>query len=176
MSIYLRHSTRHVHQTVLDYLTSHLDSLGWTDPGDVPFNSPAVAILDGFPDEWDEVSVLDPGMLVVTVGNEDSAKEEELGGLLKSIEIPFFVDCFMDTDGVALALSCDVRDILTGRFVDSSPMQQVTNYNDYPSTPAEGYQIEFEDVVRERVKNKWHVVKCSAVLLFNDVRQQEESS
>lgn len=175
---YLRHSTRHVHQTVIDLLTAHLDALYWTEPGFVPFGADAVAIMDGFPNEWDETSVLGPGLVVITLGDEDAAREEEVGGPLTSIEIPFFVDCFMDTDSVALALSLDVRDFFTGRMINTKTLQDVTNYNLSDKPVATGYQMEFEDVTRSRVKNKWHVVKVSAVLYFPDVRQEpgEESS
>ncbi len=171
---YLRHSTRHAHQSLIDYLKYRLELLNWTDPDNVPFGSPAVVIKSGFPDEWDTNSVLDPGMLVITVGDEAPAREAELGPLA-SIEIPFFVDCFMDTDGVALALSCDVRDILTGRFAGTKASLPVYDYSD--GEPFEsGYVMEFEDTERDRVKNKWHVVKTSAIMYFNDVRQEEESS
>lgn len=171
---YLRHSTRHAHQSLMAYLSAHLEALGWTVPNNVPFGAPPVAIVGTFPDEWDEVSVLDPGMMVITVGDEDSAREEELGPLT-SIEIPFFIDCFMDTDGVALALACDVRDILNGRFANTLNWEHVYNYNG-EEPEISGYTMEFEDTVRERIKNKWHVVKTSAIMYFNDVRQEEESS
>jgi hypothetical protein len=171
---YLRHSSRQAHQSVIDYITNGLDALGWTDPDNTPFGATTVAILDGFPDEFDETKVLDPGMMVITIGDEDSAREEELGAL-KSIEIPIFIDCFQDTDGIALALACDVRDILEGRFQGTLNWSHVYDYTNGEPFPS-GYTVEFEDTTRERIKNRWHVIKTSAIMFFNDVRQEPEDS
>lgn len=176
-STYLRHSSRHAHQSIIDHIKLHLEALDWTVPGSVPFGAPIVTVLDGFPDEWDEDSLLEPGTVVITLGDEDAAREEELGPLT-SIELPCFFDCYMDTDSVALALSLDIRDILTGRMVNTKTSLNVSNYNE--TVPAEsGYNLEFEDVIRSRIRNKWHVVKATATMLFNDVRADpviEESS
>lgn len=171
---YLRHSTRHAHQSLVDYMGSKLYDLGWTHTGSVPFDAPVVQLNSSFPDEWDESSVLEPGTLVITLGDESAAREEELGPLT-SINIPFFIDCFMDTDSVALALALDVRDILCGRLSNTSFILDVYNYNESEPFPS-GYQMEFEDVVRDRVRPKWHVVKVTAVMYFNDLVDMEESS
>lgn len=166
-STYLRHSSRHAHQTLVDYVKNQLGTLDWTNAGNVPFGAPVVTVNSDFPDEWDESSVLEPGTVIVTLGDEHATVEEELGPLA-SISLPFFIDCFMDTDSVALALSLDIRDVLCGRLSGSSVYQIVKNYNeDIPADSA--YQMEFEDVVRDRVRPKWHVVKVTAVMYFNDL-------
>lgn len=164
----LRHSTRHLHRTVFDYLNDQLTAMGWTVEGDVPFNAPVVTLQDVLPDEWDEASVLEPGTVALTLGDEDAALNQEMGGPLALIQVPFFVDCFMDTDSTALALALDIRDIFTGRAPGSVRFLDVINYN--PDTPqvAVGYTVEFDDVIRQRVKKSWHVVKITAMLYFPD--------
>jgi hypothetical protein len=167
-SAYLRHSTRHLHKTLFDYLNTQLTELGWTVDGNVPFGAPPVIMQDVLPEEWDEESLLEPGTLALTVGDEDAAANQELGGPLAAIEVPFFVDCFMDTPGTSLALALDVRDIFCGRVPGSKRVLNVTNYNNSPATQALGYTVEFEDVIRQNVRKNWEVVKLTAVMYFPD--------
>lgn len=165
---YLRHSTRHLHRTVYDYLNTELTALGWTVADSVPFNAPVVRMQETLPDEWDQASVLEPGTVAVTLGDENATQGQELGGPLGLIEVPIFIDCFMDTDSTALALALDVRDIFTGRIGTARRYKPVNNYNVTPEVEATGYSVEFDDVVRDRVKNKWHVVKLTAQMYFPD--------
>jgi hypothetical protein len=167
-STYLRHSTRHLHKTVFDYVNAQLTNMGWTIDGDVPFGAPPVVMQDVLPEEWDEESLLEPGTVAVTLGDEDAATNEELGGPLASIEVPFFIDVFMDTPGTTLALALDIRDILCGRVPGSSRHHNVTNYNPSTPTPPTGYTFVFEDVIRENVRKNWEVVKATAVMYFPD--------
>lgn len=169
MTIYLRHSSRHLHRTVFDYLAGQLEELGWTVSGSVPFNSPVVKMQEVLPDEWKGDSVLAPGTLAVTLGDEPSAEGQELGGPLAQIEIPLFVDCFMDTPATTLALALDVRDIFCGRLPGTVRYLNVTDYNDPDMPVADGYSIEFTDVTRERIKKDWEVIKVTVVLTFPEV-------
>ncbi len=166
---YLRHSTRHLHKTLFDYLSDQLATMGWTVDGSVPFNAPVVTLHEVMPDEWEEASVLEPGTVAITLGDEDAALNQELGGPLATIEVPFFVDCFMDTPGTTLALALDIRDIFCGRTSGSLRIMNVTNYNPSSPTSAPGYTVEFEDVVREKIKKNWEVVKFTACMYFPDM-------
>lgn len=166
---YLRHSTRHLHKTIFDYLNTQLTALGWTVPGDVPFGAPAVIMQDELPEEWAGDSVLMPGTVAVTLGDEDAAQNQELGGPLALIDVPFFIDVFMDTPGTTKALALDIRDIFCGRLPGSSRFLNVTNYNNFPATVAAGYTVEIDDVTRESVRRNWEIVKITANLFFPDV-------
>lgn len=167
-TFYLRHSTRHLHKTVFDYLSNQLATLGWTVDGDVPFDAPTVRLQEELPDEWDSAKVLKPGTVAITLGDENEAKNQELGGPLALIQVPLFIDVFMDTPGTTLALALDVRDIFTGRLPGTVRFLDVYDYS--PNTPAiaQGYRMEFEDVIRQNVKKNWEVVKITAMLYFPD--------
>jgi hypothetical protein len=165
---FLRHSTRHLHKSLFDYLEARLDDLKWTISGEVPFGCPPVIMQDVLPEEWDEESVLVPGTLALTIGDEARSLGQELGGPLAMIEVPFFVDVFMDTPGTTLALALDVRDILCGRTKNSTRYPTMYNYNMDPEVQAPGFSIEIEDVFRSNIKRNWEVVKFTAVMYFQD--------
>jgi hypothetical protein len=166
---YLRHSTRHLHRTIFEYLEGHLEAMGWTVSGSTPFGAPVVTMQAELPEEWDEQSVLMPGTVALTLGDEAQALNQEMGGPLALIEVPFFVDVFMDTPGTTLALALDIRDIFCGRAPGSTRYLRVKNYN--PSTPvdAPGYTMEFDDVYRQNQKKNWETVKITANMYFQDV-------
>lgn len=165
----LRWSSRHVHQSVCDYVTERLEDLGWTVPGSVPTGSAPVRIITELPDEWDpEESMLENGTLAITLGDEPDAKPEEMGGSLASIDFPIFVDIYYNVPSEALSLALDVRDIFCGRLPGAKRYLDVTNYASESNTLAPGYRMEFENVQRSKPSGKvgWQVVKCTAVLYF----------
>lgn len=164
----LRHSTRHLHKSLFQYLSTALTANGWVE-GDINFGCPPVILEDVLPEEWDEESILKPGTMAITVGDETGALGQELGGPLAMIQIPFFVDVFMDTPGTTLALALDVRDILCGRLAGSTRYPVLYNYNPSTPIPAAGYSVEIEDVLRQNVKKNWEVVKFTACMYFPDV-------
>ncbi len=166
---YLRHSTRHLHRTMFDYLSSQLELMKWTVDGETPFSVDPVVLQDVLPQEFEEESQLVPGTVAVTLGDEADALNQELGGPLAMIEVPFFVDVFMDTPGTTLALALDIRDALCGRTTGSSRYHNVINYNTAgePSI-APGYTVEVEDVTRVSPKKNWETVKFTCLMYFQD--------
>jgi hypothetical protein len=165
---FLRHSTRHLHRSLFDYLQDRLEDTGWTGDQPINFGCEPVVMQDQLPEEWDQESVLVPGTMALTIGDEAQALGQELGGPLAMIEVPFFVDVFMDTPGTTLALALDIRDILCGRTKNSTRYPMMFNYNVDPEVQASGYSIEIEDVFRSNIKRNWEVVKFTAVMYFQD--------
>lgn len=169
---YLRHSSRHVHESICVYLDSLLTDLGWTVEGSVPFGAEPVTILRQLPDNWNpEEAPLENGTVAITLGDDPDARNEELGGALASMEIPIFVDIYYTEPSESVSLALDVRDIFCGRLPGSKRFLAVTNFASYPAVEAPGYQLEFEDVTRERPTNRigWQVVKVTAKLFFPEV-------
>lgn len=167
---WLRHAPRHIHATIVDYLTAQLDALGWTDPDDIdrPFGAPQITIQTFLPPE-SEFNRIQAGLLAITLGDEVDADEEELGGPLHSQELPFFVDVFMDKDAHALALATDVRDILRGRFQDGKRMLTVQNHAESPPEDVDGWRFEFVDIEREQIYRLpiyWQTIRATALIEF----------
>lgn len=166
---FLRHASRHVHHSVANYLTDQLDALGWTQAGNVPFDSPVVevrtsrAIVGGTLGKTTKA-----GTVAITLGDEFAPDPEEMGGPLSSQEYPLFIDIFQDTEGSTLALATDIKDIFLGRVDGAARWLNVTNQADGFVVP--GWRLEFEDV--ERVEPDftfalfWQVVKVTAVAHF----------
>lgn len=167
---WLRHAPRHIHQTVVEYLTGQLDALGWTDATEAnrPFGAPQVRIQSYLPPESELTSVT-AGLVAITLGDEFDAVDEELGGPLHSQEVPFFVDCFMDKDAHALALATDVRDALRGRHTGAKRSLPVKDYSQAPATEVAGWRLEFVDIEREqihRIPIYWQTVRTTAWVEF----------
>lgn len=169
---YLRHSARHVHQTVASYLREHLTSLGWIGPPEsTPFGATPVRLRTSHPPEWKEESRLEAGTIAVTLGDENAALLEELGGPLSSVEHPIFVDIFMDNEAITLALALDVRDLFHGRLPGSARWLSVLDFTYDPPTPVAGWALEFDDITRVRPEtaSNWQIVKTTAVTYFPEI-------
>jgi len=165
---YVRHSARHVHQTVFKHVEHHIDLLGWLDPLTTPFNSPAVTVQASMPEEYDEIRRLQPGRLAITMGPVPDAKPQEMGGGLLAVEYPFFFDCFQDTDAAAVALAEDVSDILHGYLPNTSTHLKVYDFTASTPVAISEWMIEIDDVVRTRAEGwkNWQIAKATATLYY----------
>lgn len=166
---YLRHAARHLQQTVADHVEATLTSLGWIGPSNgVPFGAKPVDYQVARPTE-DELKSVEPNLVAISFGAEPDDVEEEMGGGLLSVEHVFFVDCYMAKEALAIAIGSDLKDTLAGRAPGTSRFIPLTDYK--TTTPVLGYQIEFDDVIREPVQREltrvhWQVVKATAVLTY----------
>src|SRR3954468_164793 len=113
-SSWLRFSNRHIHATVVDYLTTQPDAWDWlkTSP---PLGANPITLQTYLPKE-SELKDIQAGTVAVTLGDEDDAVDEEMGGPLHSQDLPIFIDIFQEQDGHALSLASDIRDIFRGRL------------------------------------------------------------
>jgi hypothetical protein len=169
---YLRHAARHVHHTVANYVAHHLGELGWTTPGNVPFDSPVVKV-------WKTAAVTPAGLnqnvaagvVAITLGNEFAAEMQELGGALASQEYPIFIDVFQDTDATALTLASDIKDILMGRLPGTRRSLAVINQQN--GNPQADWWVELDDIERTRPDHTfslaWQTVKVTATAYFTEV-------
>lgn len=164
---YLRHTARHVHQTVYDYVESFLTAQGWIG-SDPPFGARPLVFQTVRPSE-EELKSLTANTASVSFGNEPDDTELEIGGGLLEVEFPFFVDVYAEKEAIALAIASDVKDTLSGRVPGTSRFLTVVDQR--TRTPVLGYQLEFTDLVREPVERDlvrlfWQVVRCTATLTY----------
>lgn len=167
---WLRHSTRHVFQTLYDHVSEQLAILGWTVAGQTPFGAPLVTLVDKPLVDGDQIrKEAQAGMVFVTLGTELNPEEQELGGPLAIQEIPIFFDVFMDANAHAVALACDIRDILRGRIGGKRVLDVV---NQVTGVAEPGWTFELVDVERvspdQRFAMHWQSVKVTAETTFQE--------
>lgn len=164
---FLRHSTRHIHATVVKYLEDELDGLGWFGPT-TPFGAEVIRTQTFFPPE-SELATVTPGLVAITMGDELDAEEGELGGPLHRQEFPFFVHCFMSKDAYAVALATDVRDILRGRTATGQRVLDLLDFTDATPAAVDGWSMEITEVERDRMDRLpiyWQLVSFTLVVDF----------
>lgn len=168
--VYLRHATRHVHQTLIDLVQDWMDSLSWFGPAElVPFGTTPVTFQVGRMDEA-TVQKATGNLLAVSFGDEPDQAEIELGGGLVLQEYVMFVDCLADTDAVALAMASDVKDRLQGVAPGTSRFGILKDYTYAPpADPMLDHGFEFTDVQRRKpdvgYRPNWHVVSATIELI-----------
>ena len=165
---YLRHATRHVHQTLSDLVRDRMDLLGWLGPeAAVPFGTTPAVFQLGRMDEALEKQITG-NLISVSFGEEPDLAELELGGALVMQQHVLFIDCLADTDAIALAMAGDIKDLLQGVAPDTSRFAPLYDYTRSPREELEGYQFEFVDVARRKpdvgYRQNWHVVLATAEL------------
>jgi hypothetical protein len=166
----MRHFARHLHATIQNQVEAHLVTMGWLTDGTVGF----VPLLGALPVEFqrqrpDEsiLKSLKPNLVAVSFGGETDDEDEQLGGGLISQEHVMFVDVYAENDAVAVALACDVRDLLAGRFGSRyfRVKDQVTG------TDVLGYLAEYDEVFREPADRelpnvRWQIVRATVLVLM----------
>lgn len=169
---FIRGQERMVSQTLGEYLLVQLDVLNWFDPTP-PFGASApLTLLDYVPPAHEQ---LNPNTLAMTQGPELTEEEGELGaagGGLWVAPMVFFLDVYGESQGVAKALTSDLKAILTGKLTGTSRYQQMKDYSVTPAVPAPGHFLHFENVLVEDPSNQshqrtWRVVKFEVHHEFN---------
>lgn len=171
---YLRHATRHVHQTVLDRIRAGLVTDEWLDVADgaAPFGGDAIL--------WQPRRMKESELLAITTeqsivapwfASEPEPEPQELGGGLVMVAHALVIDVIGESDGVSLAITSDIMDRLTGLKPDTSRFEPVYDYSATPRTAVVGYQIEFVNVARSRpeaddMKRTWNVIVADAEVYF----------
>jgi hypothetical protein len=161
----LRFRYRMVHQTVAEYVQTALVDLGWVD-APVNFGTTRVTFLDFQPDEAGRVVA--PNTVAVTLGNEPSSVDEELGGGLASIDFVVFVDVYGANQSVAVSIASDVKDVL-----EDAGMPVIDFILTQPSS--ERILVDKDSVVVEKpdaasgatdFRRYWRVVKATATVYY----------
>lgn len=170
----LRFRVRHVHRTLADHLEAQLILLGWGNSaapaGDpvnaaVNFGTTPVTFIEFQPDEaGKEVKA---NTVAITLGDEPSAEDEELGDGLRVIKFPLFVDIYGADQSIAASIASDVKRLLEDLYLP------VRDYTTVPggAVSSEYLELDKDDVVIEKpqatlgladFKRYWRVVKTMA--------------
>jgi hypothetical protein len=152
---YIRHSMRHVQQTMVDRITQRLIDLDWQTPGDVPFGEDPV-VVSTEPLHPENREPVRGNMVIVSFGDSPDDEGEELGGGLMLTETVIFIDCIGTSDAVSLALAEDIKDWMTGRAPGTSRYCYLNDYTTSQSGVQDTtWQLELTGVIRERPLNPW---------------------
>ena len=171
---FIRSQERMVYQTVMDHLQTQLTALGWlgTDPNALPFGATVpLTWLEATPDP--KLTAMAPNTVAFSEGDLPDDTEAELGaslGGLWTVNHTFFVDIYGESQGIAKALTADIRGILNGRLANR--YQPMMDYSQTPVVEAPGHLLHFESVDVARPLNqpsqlRWEVVKATCVHEFN---------
>ncbi len=165
----LRHASRHLAKTVTDRITDYLVGLGWTTAP--PFGTTPVEIVTRRFRE-SEMQALTGNKVGLFFAEETDDEPAELGGGLMRNRTTLFADVIAVNDGVGLALSSDIKDLLTGRVIGWPRMIKMRDYTTNPAGDVlEQWIVEFTDVQRQRPAQDlraqfWQVVTADIELTF----------
>ena len=175
---YPRNQSRLVHETLFRHIKYHMGQLGWLSALTAPYGATALTIMSIMPPEFENVSKLEPGTAVVTIGQRLDSVEQEMGSTLVEAEIPFFFDVFMDKEATASAAADDVVDILKGRIAGTSRALKVYDFTATPPTAIPDWRMEVTDVEVDRspTVRTWFMVRATAALSFPDTLTSTRTS
>lgn len=156
----MRHRTRHVHETVVQHVTTRLTELGWITP---PINYGTSAIQIQTVEPFGEGAVQPDGNLVaVTLGSSTEDSDEELGGALIAGHYILYVDVVADSIPLSVAIADDLRLALKNHVI---PLKDYTT--DPAGVAVAGGTVEFDSVdvdvppaASSVDKRTWRVVTC----------------
>ena len=160
----MRHRQRHVHATIVQYLTAYLDNAGWiTAP--VNFGTTPVTVLDYEPQEAGETPAFNT--VAISVGNQGADEPEEMGAL-HSCRYTIFCDVYPTSEPIGVAIADDIKDALTEEIIP------VRDFTTSAAGTVTNDEIEFELVMVEKIptatttldKRSWRSVKTQAVVYF----------
>lgn len=167
---FLRHASRHVHQSMVDMLTAQLTTLGWASD-QPPFGADPIQIITTRPFAGTRLSehIGTTGTtVVISLGSELVPDQQELGGALASQDYPFFIDVFSDKEAIGLAVATDIKDILLGRLPGTHRF--LTVVDQVSGTDVPDWQVEINDVERVSPEHdfplQWFAVHATATAYF----------
>lgn len=160
----LRFRTRHVHKTLADYIEAQMSALGWVLPP-TNFDTTPMTFIEFQPDEAGKS--VKANTVAITLGDEPSAVDEELGDGLRVIKYPVFVDIYGENQSIAASIASDVKRILEDVYM---PVRDFTTTTSGVAS-TEYLELDKDDVVIEKppaaagiadFKRYWRVVKTMA--------------
>lgn len=162
----MRFRPRHVHQTVVQFVETQLDDLGWVTPP-INFGTTTVVVDSAEPD-FGQTTLPDGNLVGISMGDEPPNWEEELGGAVESVNFVVFLDVIGATESVAVSIAADLKELLRNKVLT---LQDFTLSVDSPSPTT--HFIEFESVMVETPtatvmdRRRWRVVKVTAHTVFS---------
>ncbi len=167
---YLRHSSRHLAQTVNDRIRDFLSGCGWLAAP--PFGTTPVEIITRRIRE-SELQSMTGNKVGLFYSEESNDQPAELGGGLLRNATTLYADVIAVNDGVGLALASDIKDCLSGRVIG---WPRIIRLRDYTANPTgvelPDHVIEFVDVQRRRPSESeartlfWQVITADIELTF----------
>ena len=156
----MRHRTRHLHETLVQHITTRLTELGWITP---PINYGTTAVQVQTIEPFGEGAVQPDGNLVaVTLGDSAEDTDEELGGALIAGHYVLYVDVVGDSIPLSVAIADDLRLALKNHRIPLKDYTTSPTGVDHP-----GGFIEFDSVdvdvppaASSVDKRTWRVVSC----------------
>jgi hypothetical protein len=134
----MRHRTRHAHATLVKFLSTRLDELGWINPP-INFGAKAVTIQDFEAYGSDQGAIQpEPNLVAITLEPNDPDEDQEMGGALIAGMYQFFVDVVGESVPISTAL---VDDVLLALKNAKIPLLDFTT--DAAGVEAPGSSMEF---------------------------------
>lgn len=167
---YVRHASRKLAWTLERNLRAQLDALGWITPP-IAFNTTAVTITSRRIPE-SELTAITGNMVGIFQGSESNDEPIQLGGGFQSTVIQMYVDVVAVNEAIGLALSSDIKDLLTGRRPGTSRFFLLREFdNDPAGEPVPDWSVEVTSVERQRpdnnqVKTFWQVLVANLEMTF----------
>lgn len=160
----LRFRIRHVHKTLADHLENALADLGWVNTP-VNFGTTPITFLEFSPDEAGQA--IAANTVAITLGDEPSAVDQELGDGLREIAFPVYVDIYGANQSIAASIASDVKHLLEDCYLQ---------VRDYTASAAgaettERIELDKDDVTVEKppvgqgtsdFRRFWRVVRTQA--------------
>lgn len=126
---YIRHRSRMVRESVLEYIRAILEELDWTGDSTLAMLSSGVLVEDYFPVEavyqGEDIAL---NTLAIDQGTPSEPEYVELGGEDRRQTYTFNFAFFAESDGVALALFSDLADKFLGMYPGASEGIPLFNY------------------------------------------------
>lgn len=161
----MRHVSRHLHATLVNYVRDGLDDAGWIS-APINFGAEAVEVVDYQPDERGEE--IKRNTVAISLGDVPGIEDLELGAGLRAIDYPVFIDVYMAEQPYATAICDDLRDLLQEKVMDL--VDQGTGL------PAADHRIEIvmlvgperpdASIALENFKRYWRIMRVEARLEF----------
>lgn len=157
----MRHRTRHIHKTLVEHVRSVLNTTDWLDEPPTNFpgvNTEPVTLVDYEPQYLGEVPAYNT--VAVSLGDQGSDDDYQLGDWSKVVRIPLFVDVYPINEAIGVAIADDLKVGLVDLVLP------ISDYSTSPATATQGI-IEIEDVTVERLqstlldKRSWRCVKAT---------------
>lgn len=160
----MRFRERHVHQTMVDYVTDVLTDAGWL-AATPPLGAPALTILDYEPQQAGEIPPIHS--VCVSIGDQGPGRAFDLGGDLLYAKYAVFIDIYPESESIGKAIASDIYDSLVETYV------ALNDYTNSPPSP-NGEALEMSHVVVQSIpttgtkidSRSWRVVKATILLEY----------
>lgn len=161
----MRFRQRHVHESIVQYITNVLSTGGWMQPNGLLGAGMPITVLDYEPQQAGEIVPMQSVCISIGVTKPIQPYEMGTGGLLEK-EYPVFVDIYPVNESIGISIGEDIEDAIAENYIELFDFSG-------PSPVDTGNSMEIKDVVIEPLtgqgaldKRSWRVVKFTACLRY----------